>query len=180
MTALDIFTFSLLGFGGIYGFMRGFVHEVLALISWVAMIFAVRLFHTPLSEYLTDPVGTQSGAAMLAFILLVAISFGLGKLVARKMGTRTKASVLGPVDRVLGFGFGVIKGLIGATLIFLLLLMVVELFNGGDAEKPEWMTQSNSFPMLNASGNAISEFAAERRKASQDKETEDMTEEPAI
>src|SRR3546814_5970419 len=36
---------------------------------------------------------------------------------------------------------------------------------GGGAKRPEWMTTSRSYPLLNASGKAISEFVAERRRS---------------
>src|SRR3546814_4024274 len=34
---------------------------------------------------------------------------------------------------------------------------------GGGAKRPEWMKTSRSYPLLKASGKAISEFVAERR-----------------
>lgn len=49
MTALDIFVILLLGGAALVGFVRGFTHEVLSLLSWVAGIAALKLFHTPLS-----------------------------------------------------------------------------------------------------------------------------------
>jgi len=64
---------------------------------------------------------------------------------------------------VLGFGFGALKGLIGATLLFLLLVMLYELAFSGDTRRPEWMTQSRTYPLLNASGDALSTFVRERR-----------------
>ena len=41
-------------------------------------------------------------------------------------------------------GFGAVKGLIGATLLFLLLVMVFEVAYGGDSQRPEWMTASRT------------------------------------
>ena len=70
MTALDMFVILLLGGAALVGFVRGFTHEVLALIAWVAGLAALKLFHTGLQERLVDPVGTEAGAAVLAFALL--------------------------------------------------------------------------------------------------------------
>ncbi len=67
----------------------------------------------------------------------------------------SRRSVVGPVDRVLGGGFGVLKGLIGATLFFLLANLATDLVYGPEADRPEWMTSSQTFPLLNASGRAI-------------------------
>ena len=41
MTALDIIVLFLIGAGAIFGFMRGFVQEALALMAWLLIILAV-------------------------------------------------------------------------------------------------------------------------------------------
>lgn len=163
MTALDIIVLLLIGGGATFGLFRGFVMETLSLIAWVLAIFAIRLLHAPVTEWLTGPVGTQAGAAVLAFALVFGITFMAGKFLARSLGARTRKSVLGPVDRVLGLGFGALKGLIGATLLFMLASLVYDTIYGGEAQRPEWMSASRSYPLLNASGKAMSEFVAERR-----------------
>lgn len=163
MTAIDILVLLLIGGGAIFGFLRGFVTETLSLIAWVLAIFAIRLFHGSIAELLTPFVGTESGAGILAFVLIFGVTFGMGKMLARAIGARTRQSVLGPVDRVLGGGFGAVKGLIGATLLFLAFTLVYDTFYGSGAPRPDWLAQARTFPLLNASGQAISDFVAERR-----------------
>ncbi|MDQ3077506.1 MAG: CvpA family protein [Pseudomonadota bacterium] len=163
MTALDIFVLLVVGGAAMVGFVRGFAHEVLALLAWVAGIVALKLFHTPLTAGLVDSVGTQRGAAVVAFALLFLPSYIAVKLFARAVGGRTRRSVLGPVDRVLGGGFGMVKGLIGATLFFLLANFATDLVYGSRAERPEWMTSSRSYPLLNASGRAVVGWIETRR-----------------
>ena len=53
---------------------------------------------------------SATGAAVLAFVLLFLPSFLFMKLLARSIGRKTRSSVLGPFDRVLGGGFGMLKG----------------------------------------------------------------------
>lgn len=163
MTAIDISVLLLIGGCAIFGLLRGFVMETLSLIAWVLGIFAVRLFHASVAELLTPFVGTSSGAGILAFVLVFGVTFGVGKLIAREIGRRTRQSVLGPVDRVLGGGFGAVKGLIGATLIFLGFVLVYDTIYGSGARRPDWLSESRSYPLLNASGQAISGFLEERR-----------------
>jgi membrane protein required for colicin V production len=69
---------------------------------------------------------------------------------------------------VLGFGFGAVKGLISATLLFLLLVLLFEVAYGGSTKRPEWMTKSRTYPLLNASGDALSSFIRERQAESED------------
>ncbi|RIX31908.1 CvpA family protein [Sphingomonas edaphi] len=163
MTALDIFVILLLGGAALVGFVRGFTHEVLSLLAWVAGIAALKLFHTPLSERLVDSVGTEAAASVLAFALLFLPAYIAVKLFARAVGGRARRSVLGPVDRLLGGGFGILKGLIGATLFFLLANLATDLVYGGEAARPEWMTESRTYPLLNATGRAVVDWVELRR-----------------
>ncbi|MCA1652686.1 MAG: CvpA family protein [Sphingomicrobium sp.] len=163
MTALDIFVLLLLGGGALVGFLRGFVHETLSLAAWIAAIVVLKAFHTPVAAALTHSVGTATGAAALAFALLFLPTFFIVKWAAKQAGGRTKRSILGPIDRILGGGFGMLKGLIGATLFFLLANLATDLVYGPQASRPEWLTHSRTYPLLNASGRAIVDWVETRR-----------------
>jgi membrane protein required for colicin V production len=167
MTALDVFVFLLLIGGAAIGFVRGFVHEVISLLAWVVGIAMLKLFHTQLWEGLMNSFGWgTAAAAVLAFALLFVPSFLLVKLVARSIGGRTRRhSMLGPFDRVLGGGFGGLKGLLGATLFFLLANLATDMMYGPQADRPEWMTKSRTYPLLNASGRAIVDWVETRRQS---------------
>ena len=165
MTALDIIVLLLVGGCAIFGFMRGFVCETLSLMAWVLGIFAVRLFQEPVAYLVDGWVGTEAGAAVLAFAITFGFTFLAGKFLAQAIGKRTRTSILGPIDRVLGAGFGMLKGLIGATLLFLAFSLVYDTIYGGDAPRPGWLEDSRTYPLLNASGSAISAFVEARRTA---------------
>lgn len=165
MTALDIFVILLLGGSAIVGFVRGFAHEVLSLMAWIAAIVVLKLLHEPLQLRLLDSVGSEAGAAAVAFALLFLPTYIAVKLFARAVGGRTRRSILGPVDRVLGGGFGMLKGLIGATLFFLLANLATDLTYGPNADRPEWMTSSRTFPLLNATGRGVVDWVEARRGA---------------
>lgn len=164
MSALDIFVFLLLVGGAAIGFVRGFVYEVISLLGWIVGIAALKLFHGQLTNGLDGVWGSTPGAAaVLAFALLFIPAFVLVKLLANSIGVRTRRSVLGPIDRLLGAGFGGIKGLIGAALFFLLANLATDMVYGPQADRPEWMTKSRTFPLLNASGRGIVDFVEARR-----------------
>ena len=165
MTALDVFVFLLLIGGGAVGFVRGFVHEVISLFAWMVGIAMLKLFHTQLWTGLINSFHTSSpAAAVLAFAILFIPSFLIVKLLARSLGKRTRRhSMLGPFDRVLGGGFGALKGLLGATLFFLLANLATDMVYGPKADRPLWMTKSHTYPLLNASGRAIVDWVETRR-----------------
>ena len=166
VTALDIFVFLLLIGGAAVGFVRGFVHEVISLLAWAVAIAMLKLFHEQLWTGLINAGTSSPAAAVLAFAILFVPSFLLVKLLARSLGKKTRrVPVLGPVDRVLGGGFGMLKGLLGATLFFLLANLSTDLVYGPEAQRPEWMRKSRTFPLLNASGRAIVDWVEGARKA---------------
>ena len=170
LTALDIITLLLVGGGLIFGFLRGFIGEVLSLLAWVAAVVALKFLHEPFADALSGPIGTGAGASVLAFALIFGVVFVGGKLAARSIGAVTRKSVVGPVDRILGAGFGALKGLIGSTLLYLAANLVYDTFYGSTAPRPEWMAQSRTYPLLHASGRAIVDFVEVRRSQPSDAE----------
>jgi len=164
LTGLDIAVLLGVGAAAALGWWRGFVTEVLSLLAWVLVVFALKALHSPLTTALTAIVGTSSGAAILAFALIAGIAYFGGRMLARAMGRRTKQSILGPLDRAMGFGFGALKGLILASLAFLLLVLVYDTIDGGPKQRPTWLTKSRTYPLLNATSAFVADFVAKRRK----------------
>lgn len=164
LTSLDVVVLLCVGAGAVFGLMRGFLTEVFLLVAWVAGIAAVKLFHAPVAAWLAGPVGTVGGAQVLALALLFGGTLMLVRFAGRGIGRRAKASVLGPLDRLLGFGFGALKGLLAVTVAFLLMTLVFDTLRGRSAPRPEWMTKSHSYDLLRASSGAVSQFVDDRRK----------------
>ena len=164
LTALDMIVLLVVAGAAALGLTRGFVTEVLSLFAWLAIVAALKLFHVPLAAALSGVIGTESGAAVAAFALIAGATYVGGRLVARAIGKRTRTSVLGPLDRALGFGFGALKGLILASLGFLLATLVVDTARGGPARRPEWMVASRTYPLLNATSASIADFVDRRRR----------------
>ncbi len=164
LTSLDIIVLLAVVGAAVLGLLRGFVTEVLSLFAWVAVVAALKLFHITVAQALTGYVGTASGAAVLAFALIAGITWFGGRIVARAIGARTRTSVLGPVDRALGFGFGALKGLILSSLAFLLVALVTDTVGGGPSRRPAWMTASRTYPLLNATSAGIADFVDRRRR----------------
>ena len=168
MTALDMAMLLLMGWMAVTGFMRGFVQEVLSLLAWVVAVIAVRLFLAPVTDMVGALMGAGAAASMLAFVGLFAVTFFAGKMLAHAMGDRVCTSVIGSVDRVLGAGFGLLKGLVVATVAFLAFTLAYNLVFGADALRPSWMTGARSYPLLNASGAAMRQMVRSRTDTDED------------
>lgn len=154
MTGFDIIVLIIVGVAATGGFLRGFVQEVLSLAAWILAVFAIHYLHTPLFEWLEPRIGTPSGAALLAFAMLLLIPYAGMKLIAGRAGKASRDSILGPIDRVLGFGFGGIKGAIVVVLAFSVLVLGYDTA-WGITGRPIWMTTARTYPLVNASTEAL-------------------------
>lgn len=164
MTGFDIIVLLFVGIGAAAGFLRGFVQEIIALGAWIFSIFAIRYLHTPVSAFLEPYIGTGSGSAVLAFALLLLVPYAAIKLVAKWLGARSRNSVLGPIDRVLGFGFGGVKGMIIIVFGFSVLMLGYDTVWGPEG-RPGWISQARTYPLVNAASEELVTMIAERREA---------------
>jgi membrane protein required for colicin V production len=163
MTGFDIGVLIVVGVTAASGFMRGFIHEILSLAAWIVAVFAIHYLHTPLTELLIPYTGDRLGsAAVFAFALLLLVPYFIIKMLAKRMGDLSRDSLLGPIDRVIGFGFGGIKGLLIIVMGFSILVLGFDTLQGVGG-RPMWMTQARTYPFVNRSSEALVKIIAERR-----------------
>ncbi|MCW1383379.1 CvpA family protein [Novosphingobium sp. KCTC 2891] len=162
MTGFDYVVFLIVAVGAIGGFFRGFVEEVLSLAAWCAALFAVRYLHEPLTLWLAPHLSNETGAGVLAFALLLVVPTLLTRFIARHVGRASRASMLGPIDRLLGFGFGAVKGFIIVVLGFSVVVFGYDVV-WGVSGRPAWISQGRTYPFLNAASEELMTMIADRR-----------------
>ena len=162
MTGFDWIVLVIVGVAAIGGFSRGFVQEVLSVAAWILVAFAIRYLHSPLTDALIDYLGSGIATAVLAFAILLLIPYAAMKVIANNVGEASRNSILGPIDRVLGFGFGALKGVLIVVIAFSLLVMGYDSI-WGIKGRPDWITQSRSYELVDASSRTLVEMLAERR-----------------
>jgi membrane protein required for colicin V production len=163
LTVVDIAVLLLVVMAAIRGVMNGLVAELLSLAAWLVGMAALRFGHAPLTEILRAFVTMPGAASVLAAGLLFIVGFLLTRVVAGRIGATSRKSVLGPIDRALGLGFGAVKALAIATVVFLGFTLGYDTVFGGTAERPQWLTASRTYPLLRASGDALVAFVDRRR-----------------
>lgn len=163
LTALDMIVLVLIVGGAIFGVMRGFVGEVISLGTWIVAIFALKFFFVPVAEFVSPWVGVGTANSILTFALVFGTVLLAGKLAAASLSSSVRYSGLSSLDRILGFGFGALKGLVIATIGFLIVNLAHTTLFGGDSPRPEWITASRSHVLLDASSRAIVDFVEARQ-----------------
>jgi len=162
MTGFDIIVLLIVAVAAAGGFMRGFVQEMLSLAAWILALLAIRQFHTQVQALIEPQVGSATTAAIVAFALLLLIPYAAVKLIASLVGAKARESLLGPLDRVLGFGFGAIKGAIIVVVGFSLLVLGYDTV-WGEQGRPTWIHNARTYASINAGSEALVGYIQERR-----------------
>ncbi len=162
MTGFDFIVLGIVAIAAIGGFMRGFVQEILSLAAWILAAFAIRYLHTPLTAAMADYMGYGVSTGILAFALLLLIPYAAMKVIANNLGSASRSSPLGPIDRVLGFGFGGLKGLVVVVIGFSLLVLGYDTV-WGVGGRPTWITTARSYDLVDGGSRSLVEIIAERR-----------------
>lgn len=144
----DLLLLAVLGVSVIVGALRGFVFEALSLGAWVIAYFATP-FLRPLAEGWLPPADHPGdwqalAAPVLAFVAVLL----LVSLLARLLRALIHATPLQAPDRLLGSGFGLLRGLLLCLLIGVLVGFTPL------REHPAW-TQSQARPLIGSSLRAL-------------------------
>lgn len=129
------------------GFIRGFCNEIFTLIGWIGAVIAT-IFFTPVMRDIGRSLIEQKWLADLAtatviFIATMALFTTLSHLVTKGI----HVTRLGIIDRSLGFGFGLLRGIVMAGLCFLLFAYVFS-----DVKKrPDFIQEARTRPFLEMS-----------------------------
>jgi membrane protein required for colicin V production len=94
------------------GLWRGLVFEVLSLLGWIAAYVVAQAFASSVAPLL--PVGSAGGSLnhAAAFALVFFAALVLWALASRLLRVLIHATPLQAIDRVLGGGFGLLRGVV--------------------------------------------------------------------
>lgn len=121
---------------------RGFVKEVMSLVTWVVAFIVAVKFTGPLQTLLVDQVQNDQIRYIVAFIALFIASLVIGALVSFTLGSLIQATGLSSTDRVIGMLFGFVRGAL-VVVAFVSLLSLSPAI-----EKSEMWKSSQLVPQL--------------------------------
>ena len=100
---------------------RGFVREAMSLAGWVLAFIVANLGAVAVADFIGDFIANRTGRYIVAWSVLFAVVLVASSLTAKMLGKMMAASGLGVLDRMLGTGFGALRGLlIVMALVFVL------------------------------------------------------------
>ena len=117
---------------------RGFIKEIMSLLSWIAALLVSRVYSVSLASILENLIDNPSVRYVIAFSVLFVIIIMLGTLLNHLMSKLLVVTGLKTIDRLLGAVFGLARG----TVIVLVVLFILNVFVSGS----EWWQQSTLIP----------------------------------
>lgn len=163
MAGLDILILIIVGVAAIGGFMRGLVQEVLSLAAWILAALAIHFLHPLLTDPLRSLYNSDPATPVLAFALLLLIPYAAMKVITGNASGASDGAILGPVDRVLGFGFGGVKGVLIAVFGFSVLVLGFD-NSWGYKGRPTWITSARTYAAADAFSRQLVPAIAVRRE----------------
>lgn len=144
----------LLGSTGM-GFVRGFVREATSLAFWIFAIWSAWRFGPAIEPHLGGLLADPNVSPWVGRLVVLVSVLLIGWLVGMVLGYLTRSMGLGPVDRVIGLLFGVVRGVV------LVGLMVIgaELLH---LNREEWWTRSMLVPYGETAGDWLRAMVGER------------------
>lgn len=149
LTAFDVAVGVLVLISAILATARGLTREVLSLATWAgsaAIAVYMYFFHADIAQqYIAEEIVANIATVLVSFI----VSLIVLHLLTMRIADFVVDSRIGPIDRTLGFVFGVLRGVLIAVVvtIFGLWLMPNNL--------PEWASNAQSLPYLRNMGNTL-------------------------
>lgn len=123
----------------VIGLLRGFIKELFSLSFWILATWVSLKFSREFAGFLVSNVSHPSARMLVAFVALFAITLGLGGLIGFLLSVLAKNNGLTFMDRFGGMVFGVIRGMIIATVIVILAGLT-------PLPKDSWWTESTLIP----------------------------------
>ncbi len=136
---------AIIGLSCALSLLRGFIKEMLSLISWIAASFVAIAFHERLALVFSRWIDTASIRTVLAFLALFALTLLIGALLNWLIHQFVLGAGLGAVDRILGTAFGAARGLLIVLALVTLLPMALP-----SMRQDLWWHQSQLIPHFEA------------------------------
>ena len=112
MSVVDVIIIFVIVLSALFGLLRGFMQESISLAKWIIATWIAATFAPKLAPMLPAAIESEPVRQAISFATLFIIVFILGTLVAYLVSRLLIKTGLTSLDRVLGIGFGILRGAI--------------------------------------------------------------------
>ncbi|GHA35229.1 colicin V biosynthesis protein [Devosia pacifica] len=149
LTAFDVGVGVVVLISAILATARGLTREVLSLATWAgsaALAIYMWQYHPEIARgYINDDLTADIATVVVTFIVALIILH----LLTMRIADFVVDSKIGPLDRTLGFVFGVLRGLLIAIVVVIFGMWLLP------ENLPDWLEESQSLPYLTRMGDTL-------------------------
>ncbi len=150
MAGFDYAIIAVLLISASLSLLRGFTKEVLSITGWILSGYAAIFIGPSLKPLLADYIDIDwavSGGAMLIVFLIVLIATTIA---SSFIASSIKGTGLGPLDRTLGVGFGLLRGAFIICMFYFGISAVIP-----EKDHPEFIADAQLRPMVQTGTKAF-------------------------
>jgi membrane protein required for colicin V production len=150
MNWLDLAVIGIVVLSAIFAFARGFIREALSIVAWVGAgavtLYGFSWVYARVDPMVHNALLSQLIAGFGLFVVSLIVLTILTGFVARAV----RATGMSPIDRTLGFVFGLARGAFLVCLAYLLLDVSVQA-----NDRPAWIREAKSGPYLHEGADVL-------------------------
>jgi membrane protein required for colicin V production len=159
LTIVDYVVLGVLLISGLIAAYRGFLKETLSVSSWLVAALAAVFFWPvtkPFARALLEPQILADILALVGvfFLILIPASF-----VSFRLSELVRESSAGPLDRSLGFVFGLARGLLVVGLGYVVFTSLAS-----EENHPDWVREARLLPVVKGTADVIVSLGDKKQK----------------
>lgn len=155
MIWVDYCILGIIGLSVVVGALRGFARDVLGTSTWILALLAAYLFGSIAGQALSSQIPTPAVRIVAGYALVFFGALFIGALLTHLVAMLIQSAGAGGVDRTMGAGFGLLRGLF--------VVVVIVMLAGTSAVKQDrWWRESRLIPPVVPLADALRTQIPER------------------
>ena len=155
MTGADVLILLILLGSTVIGALRGFIREAVSVAFWIIAIWASWQFGPAIEPALGGLLADPNIAPWVGRLVVLVLVLLVGWVISMALSYFTRTVGLGPMDRVIGVFFGILRGMVLVGL----LVIGAELLH---MNKEDWWGRSKLVPYGETIGDWLRAMVGER------------------
>jgi membrane protein required for colicin V production len=149
----DIMVIAIIGLSALFGFVRGFLREVLSIGAWIvaglAAWFGLPFLRPFARQYISHELIADVATGVAIFLVVLVVASVISHMITRSV----RESSLGALDRSLGVLFGIARG----AVIVSVALLICDNFYAPD-NRPAWLKDARTLPVVQVGADFMRQF----------------------
>ncbi|NJO37391.1 MAG: CvpA family protein, partial [Rhizobiales bacterium] len=156
LTVFDMAVLFVVGVSALLALLRGLVRESLSIVVWVLSALIAYVAFPELREFVGGYVANVWVADAVTLVVVFVAPLVCLKIVAMVIAESVPSGVLGSFDRILGAGYGFVRGALIVSLAYLGLNLV-----NAPEHHPAWIREAQFLPYVRDGAELLASWVPE-------------------